>query len=127
VGDRSPLPIPGDQRAWDGLVSVAGRRYGVEAETAPRDAQALVRRLQLKIRDGAVDGVILVVSTSRGAADFVAGARPALAPMLPIPGRRALELLGVGVDPGGSSLVTIAIPPQRRLPRRQATATTSTG
>jgi transcriptional regulator with XRE-family HTH domain len=113
-----PLPIPGDQRAWDGLVSVAGRRYGVEAETAPRDAQALVRRLQLKVRDGGVDGVILVVSTSRAAVDFAAGAKPALAPMLPIPGSRALELLGVGVDPGGSSLISIAIPSRRRIPRR---------
>src|SRR3982751_3610335 len=45
-----PLPIAGDERAWDGLISTPGWRYGVEAETLPRDAQALVRRINLRLR-----------------------------------------------------------------------------
>ncbi len=51
-----PLPIPGDRRAWDGVIQGPGWRYGVEAETAPRDSQSLARRLSLKQRDGARDG-----------------------------------------------------------------------
>ncbi len=31
-----PLPRPGDQRAWDALVTGGGWRFGVEAETAGR-------------------------------------------------------------------------------------------
>src|SRR5262245_36496428 len=50
-----PLPIAGDQRAWDGFVAGVGWRYGVEAESLPRDGQALIRRLALKARDGDVD------------------------------------------------------------------------
>ncbi len=52
---RSPLPIPGDRRAWDALVASGGRRAGCEAETHLGDIQALERKLALKLRDGAVD------------------------------------------------------------------------
>ena len=74
-----PLPITGDQRAWDGLIWTAEWRFGVEAETAPRDAQALIRRIQLKARDGPVDGVLLVVPITRAVKEFSrwSGSRPA--------------------------------------------------
>lgn len=42
-----PIPLPGDQRSWDAMIRADSWRYTVEAETAPRDAQALVRRIQL--------------------------------------------------------------------------------
>jgi transcriptional regulator with XRE-family HTH domain len=51
-----PLPAAGDQRAWDAMTRGRTWRYGVEVETGPRDAQALGRRLELKRRDGEVDG-----------------------------------------------------------------------
>jgi transcriptional regulator with XRE-family HTH domain len=56
-----PLPIAGDQRAWDGMVRGNDWRFGAEAESSPRDGQALVRRIQLKVRDGMVDGVLLLL------------------------------------------------------------------
>ncbi len=34
-----PLPIPGDRRAWDGVISTDQWRYGVEIETACRDVR----------------------------------------------------------------------------------------
>lgn len=105
-----PLPIPGDLRAWDGLVSGGGWRYGVEAETAPRDAQALNRRLQLKLRDGEVDGVLLVLRDSRANRAFLRLAAAELGPSFPLPGLRAAELLRAGVDPGGSAIVLAARP-----------------
>ena len=40
-----PFPRHGDLRAWDALVDGLGWRYGVEAETAPDDAQATARRV----------------------------------------------------------------------------------
>jgi transcriptional regulator with XRE-family HTH domain len=103
-----PLPISGDLRAWDGFVSGTGWRYGVEAETSPRDAQALNRRIQLKARDGGVDGVLLVLRDNRSSRAFVREAAAELGPSFPQPGARVLELLGAGIDPGGSAIVFVA-------------------
>ncbi|MEW5989889.1 MAG: helix-turn-helix transcriptional regulator [Chloroflexota bacterium] len=110
-----PLPNPGDQRAWDGMIIGPDWRYGVEAEIVVSDAQATLRRLMLKARDGGVDGVILVVRGTRRTMDAVRAARPELTAGLPIPGRRAIELLAAGVDPGGSALVVLP-PRPRRVP-----------
>ena len=102
-----PLPIAGDQRAWDGLMALRTCRYGVEAEMAPHDAQALARRLQLKARDGAVDGVVLILPRTRTVRDFLAATMPLLALLFPVPGSRALELIAAGVDPGGSTIIVL--------------------
>jgi len=104
---EAPLPIPGDRRAWDGFVASGKWRYGVEVETAPSDGQALARRIQLKQRDGQVDGVILVLPRTRRVEQFLAGAAGSLQPQFPVSGRRALELLAAGADPGGSAIVRI--------------------
>lgn len=66
-----PLPVAGDQRAWDGLIHGTGWHYGVEAETAPRDGQATLRRLALKERDGQVDGDLLVVRDTHQSRAFL--------------------------------------------------------
>jgi transcriptional regulator with XRE-family HTH domain len=106
-GVEVPLPRPGDQRAWDGFVRAADWRYGAEAETHPTDGQALARRLELKVRDGDVDSVILILPATRHARLFLAAAGDLLAPVFPVPGRRAMELLRAGVDPGGNAIVII--------------------
>jgi hypothetical protein len=107
-----PLPVAGDQRAWDGLIRGSGWRYGVEVETAPTDGQATLRRLALKVRDGQVDGVLLVLRDTRRTRDFVRELDGVAGSAFPVAGVRALELLEAGVDPGGSSIIV--------LPRRAA-------
>ena len=102
-----PLPAAGDLRAWDGMVRGAGWRYGTEAETHPTDAQALGRRIELKQRDGRVDGVLLVLPDTRHVRMFLAAAADMLLPSFPVPGRRAIELLRAGIDPGGSSVIVL--------------------
>ena len=102
-----PLPHPGDQRRWDGMIRALDWRYGVEAEMGPHDAQALAGRIALKLRDGGVDGVILVLPESRRIRTFLAAAEPILAPHFPVPGNVALEALRRGEDPGGSSVIVI--------------------
>jgi hypothetical protein len=89
------------------MVRGSGWRYGIEAETHPTDAQALARRLALKVRDGGVDGVLLVVGGTRHTRAFLAAAHDLLLPSFPVPGRRALELLRAGVDPGGSAIIVL--------------------
>ncbi len=102
-----PLPLSGDLRAWDATVTGSSWRIGLEAETRPRDLQAIKRRLALKQRDGGVDAVLLVLLDSRHNRDLVRADADALAEQFPVPGRRALELLAAGAAPGGSAIVLL--------------------
>lgn len=102
-----PLPVEGDQRAWDGLIVGDGWRFGLEAETAPVDAQALVRRIALKARDGRVDGVILVLPRTSRADLFVRGAGESLRSSFPGSAAQTLELLAAGKRPPESAVVRV--------------------
>jgi hypothetical protein len=82
-------------------------RFGVEVESAPRDAQALVRRMALKARDGGVDGMILVLPVTRRSRVFLREARGTLAPAFPGASARTLELLRVGIRPADSTILCI--------------------
>lgn len=61
----------------------------------------------MKVRDGAVDGLILVLPPTRHGRAFLAAAGDLLTPLFPVSGGRALELLAAGVDPGGSAIVVV--------------------
>lgn len=107
-----PLPRPGDLRAWDLVLRGDAWRAGAEAETGPRDAQALVRRLLTKQRDGDVDLVILVVRATLQTRRFLRDAGEVVRSAFPIPSDIALERLGQGASPGGNALVVL--PPRGR-------------
>ncbi len=106
-GVEVPLPNPGDQRAWDAMIRGDGWRYGTEAELNPVDGQALIRRITLKQRDGAADGVILLLPDTRQARLFRREFADLLAADFPVPARLALERLGRGLDPGGNAIITL--------------------
>jgi len=100
-----PLPIRGDKRAWDAVIEGPEWWIPVEAETKPRDHQALDRRIALKQRDAEAAVVILLLLDSRHNRAFVRLNEPALAERYPAQGRRVLELLEAGIHPGASALV----------------------
>ena len=100
-----PLPIPGDRRAWDAIIRGLDWQMPVEAETRPRDAQALDRRIALKLRDAGFDKVILLLLNSAHNRRLVASG--ALAGRYAIDGRSALARLAEGRDPGGSAVVLL--------------------
>jgi len=109
-----PLPRSGDRRAWDAVVrgflvpeGRGGVRGAIEAETRPRDVQALERRLALKQRDGGVDWLILLLADTRHNRTFLAGPGSSLRTRFPLDGRRALELLAAGVDPGQNAIILL--------------------
>ena len=103
-----PLPIDGDRRAWDAVIRGADWVACVEAETVLNDAQALERRLSLKIRDGAAETVILLVSDTRGNRRSIAVAVDSGAfSTLPLRSRAILAALGRGAYPGASGIVIL--------------------
>jgi hypothetical protein len=87
VRTEVPLPIESDLRAWDAVVRGE-------------------RRLALKVRDGGVDGVILVIADT-GRNRRALAAAPGSFLGFDRNARRVLSALAQGRDPGGSSLILI--------------------
>lgn len=107
VRTEVPLPIAGDLRAWDLMILGAGEPIGVEAETRLTDLQALERKVALKMRDGGIGRVVVVVAATRGNRLALRQAGTALDASFPIAGRVALQALAKSRDPGGSSLILV--------------------
>lgn len=101
-----PLPIAGDRRAWDAVIRGPGWTVGVEAETRIRDLQAVVRKVGLKVRDGDLDHVVLLVADTRGnRAALRAGSTELTA--FDRPPREVLRALAAGRAPGGDVLLIL--------------------
>jgi len=100
-----PLPIPGDQRAWDAMTVLWGLRVGIEAEMRPSDLQALQRKLSLKVRDGGVDRLILVLADTKANRRFLRLASEDLGSLFRLQGRDAARALRSSVDPGCNLIV----------------------
>jgi transcriptional regulator with XRE-family HTH domain len=102
------VPIrPGDLRAWDAVLAQPACRIGVEAETRVRDAQAVERSVQLKIRDSGVERAILLLSDTRHHRELLRDLGPHLAGSFPLPSRAAIEALRGGRDPGANAIVLL--------------------
>ncbi len=102
-----PLPLPGDRRAWDAVLGLGGRRAGCEAETSLRDVQALERRLALKLRDGDVDVLVLLLADTAANRQGLAAHRQDLRALLPMDGRDVLACLRAGHLPQANGLVVL--------------------
>jgi transcriptional regulator with XRE-family HTH domain len=107
VDREAPLPIDGDLRAWDALVYLGGRRAGVEAETRLGDVQALERRLALKLRDGDVQLLLLVVADTKHNREVLATYRESLRPLLPLDGAAIRAALRRGALPAASGIILL--------------------
>jgi transcriptional regulator with XRE-family HTH domain len=106
-GTEVPLPVPGDRRAWDGLLSFPERRVAVEAESRLRDVQAMERRLALKCRDGAVDRLILLVNDTAANRQVLRLHREALRERYPLAGRDVLAAVTNGEAPSANGLLLL--------------------
>ena len=100
-----PLPITGDRRAWDAMISGPGWRVGVEAEMHPNDRQALERKIALKQRDGGVQSVILLLARTEANRQFLRANEPELLARFPMSGRDVMADLRAGRQPRGSAIV----------------------
>jgi hypothetical protein len=77
----------------------------VEAETKIADAQALERKLMLKVRDDPGGHIVLLVADTRGNRDAVGSLRSGLRELLPLGARELLAALSAGREPPGSGIV----------------------
>jgi transcriptional regulator with XRE-family HTH domain len=103
-----PLERPGDQRAWDAVMTVADSSVAVEAETRPRDVQELQRRLVAKRRDDPRPAaVVLLLSDTRHNRALVRNHGEVLRADLPMPAAAILGALAAGRCPAGSGFVLV--------------------
>jgi transcriptional regulator with XRE-family HTH domain len=101
-----PMPIAGDLRSADGLVTAPTFDAVLEAETRLDDVQAVERRLRTKQRDlGALRAILLVTDTRHNRA--VLASVPGLRAQFPVATRACMTALARGVDPGGDCLVLL--------------------
>jgi transcriptional regulator with XRE-family HTH domain len=104
---EAPIRFPGDQRAWDVLLLVGGRRIGVAVETRIRDLQALLRREGAKARDDGVDVLILVVAGTKTNRRALVDAADLIRTELPLDTRQVLRALRRGEAPSASGVVVL--------------------
>jgi transcriptional regulator with XRE-family HTH domain len=101
-----PVPITGDPRSGDGVVSIGQIDCLVEAETHVGDYQALERRLFAKARDlGAVRVVLLLADTRHHRR--VVRELPDIRSRFPVDTRQWFRAIAEGQDPGGDALVIL--------------------
>jgi transcriptional regulator with XRE-family HTH domain len=101
-----PVPITGDPRSGDAVITVPGTDLLVEAETHLGDIQSLERRVGAKARDLGVERVVLLVASTRHNHQVIA-LHPELAQRFPIGTRACLAALSRGQEPGGNCLVVL--------------------
>lgn len=99
-----PIPRSGDQRALDAVLTVAGRRIGLEFYTRLADVQAQLRAANLKNRDAELDRLVVVVQATRANRRALREAGSVLADF-PGSGRRLLTSLAAGEVPATDGVI----------------------
>jgi transcriptional regulator with XRE-family HTH domain len=120
---RSEVPIGDlrDQRAWDATISRGSDRMevaAIEFESRLIDAQALVRRLNLKRRDGRIDRVIVVFLDRRANRRAIQAAESMLRAEFPLDGSAIRAALRSGRVPHASGILRLAVPIRGRADLR---------
>lgn len=103
---EAPMPIPGDLRAWDELL-IGPVSIGVDAETRPRDLQAIERSIALKKRDSRVDRSALLIASTPRNESVVRANLASLRQAFPLDTRGFLAAVRDGRDPGADALVML--------------------
>lgn len=110
---EAPLPEPGDLRAVDVLLLGDAARIAIEVITRLADLQAQLRAARLKAEAIGATRLIIVVAATRANRRTVADVRPTLVAAFDLDGRRVLDELAHGRDPGRDALVLLSAPPAR--------------
>jgi transcriptional regulator with XRE-family HTH domain len=101
------LPIPGDRRALDAVISRPACRCGLEFFVRFHDCQAQLRRVLLKQRDAELPRLIVVVRGTNANRRALHAAEEVIRAALPLATRGVLAALSRGRDPGANGLVVL--------------------
>ncbi len=101
-----PIPIAGDQRSGDAVVSTRAAEHLIEAETHLGDFQALERRIGAKVRDLGADRAVLLLADTRHNRAMLK-AIPAIRERFPVDMRAWFQAINQGRDQGGDALVIL--------------------
>lgn len=113
IGDRwtwqleAPIPISGDLRAFDALLTRGQTTIAVEAITRLRDAQAQLREATRKQRDGGATRLVILLRATEHNRSALASAADVLATGFPLGTRATLAALTAGQDPGDNGIVLL--------------------
>jgi transcriptional regulator with XRE-family HTH domain len=102
-----PIPIPGDRRAFDAVLTVSGGRVGIEFYTRLADVQDQLRRVHLKQRDAGLDRAVVVLRATVANRLAVREAEPVIAEAFPGGTRRTLAALQEGRLPESNGVVLL--------------------
>lgn len=112
---RPEVPVshaPGDLRAWDGVLDLPGCRCATEFVTRFHDCQAQLRAFELKLRDGSVDRLVLVVLATHANRRALRQADEIVRAAFPLNSRQVMAALTSGRDPGANGVVLQSMPPR---------------
>lgn len=104
---EAPMPLAGDLRAADALVSIPNCRIVVEVITRLADLQAHLRAARRKQRDLGAHRLVFVVAANTTNRRALRDAGPALADAFPLETKAALRAMSAGVDPGSDALIVL--------------------
>lgn len=105
---EAPIPIAGDLRAADILLTRGSVRVAVEVITRLADLQAQVRAGQLKARDLGATRLILVIAGTHANRRALEEVRASLVEGFDLDTRRVMADLARGSDPGRDAIVVLA-------------------
>jgi len=100
-----PIPLPGDQRALDAVLAVAGGRIGLEFYVRLADCQAQLRAAHLKQRDADLDRMVIVVKATHANRRALREAARAIADTFPGSMRHLLATLAAGELPPANGVI----------------------
>ncbi len=119
VALEAPVPVVGDLRAVDVLLTSTIATVAVEVITRLTDLQAQLRAAELKRRDLRATRLIIVVAATHANRNALLGARGALVQSYDLDSRRVLADLAAGRDPGRDAIVLLEATGSPREPVKQ--------
>jgi len=106
---EAPLNIPRDLRAFDALLTSRNGHttVAIEAITRLRDAQAQLRAMARKQRDGQATRLVILLAAGHANRAALNSAADVLATSFPLGTRATLAALASGDDPGANGIVLL--------------------
>jgi transcriptional regulator with XRE-family HTH domain len=107
-----PLPVAGDRRAWDAVVTLLDGWTAIEGISRLGAVDATIRRAKLKLRDDPrIERLVLVILDTNRNRAALAAAGPTIRDDFPLDTRAVLSALHGGHTPSANGIVLLRVPP----------------